>query len=35
MNEDRPTDINEARPTSVNHLIGQPGVKEQIVVALG
>jgi len=34
MNEDRPTDINEARPQSVSHLIGQPGVKEQILVAL-
>ncbi|MGE3406442.1 MAG: Holliday junction DNA helicase RuvB C-terminal domain-containing protein [Pirellulales bacterium] len=34
MNDERPTDINEARPSSVNHLIGQPGVKEQILVAL-
>ena len=34
MNEDRPTDINEARPQSVSHLIGQPSVKEQILVAL-
>ncbi|MGE3408666.1 MAG: AAA family ATPase [Pirellulales bacterium] len=34
MNEERPTDINEARPSSVNHLIGQPGVREQILVAL-
>ena len=34
MSEDRPTDINEARPTSVNHLIGQPSVREQILVAL-
>lgn len=34
MNEHRPTDINEARPSSVTHLIGQPGVKESIIVAL-
>lgn len=34
MNEGLPTDINEARPSSVNHLIGQPGVREQILVAL-
>jgi len=34
MNEQRPTDINEARPSSVTHLIGQPGVKESIIVAL-
>lgn len=34
MSEERPTDINEARPTSVNHLIGQPSVREQILVAL-
>jgi len=34
MNEERPTDINEARPSSVNHLIGQPGVREQMLVAL-
>ena len=34
MNDERPTDINEARPSSVNHLIGQPSVKEQILVAL-
>ena len=34
MNEEHPTDINEARPSSVNHLIGQPSVKEQILVAL-
>lgn len=34
MSDDRPTDINEARPSSVNHLIGQPSVKEQILVAL-
>jgi Holliday junction DNA helicase RuvB len=34
MNEIRPTDINDARPTSVNHLIGQPGVRDQIIVAL-
>jgi Holliday junction resolvasome RuvABC ATP-dependent DNA helicase subunit len=32
--EQRPVDINEARPSSVNHLIGQPSVREQIVVAL-
>jgi holliday junction DNA helicase RuvB len=34
MNDERPTDINEARPQSVSHLIGQPGVREQILVAL-
>jgi Holliday junction DNA helicase RuvB len=34
MSDERPTDINEARPSSVNHLIGQPGVREQILVAL-
>lgn len=34
MNNERPTDINEARPSSVNHLIGQSGVREQILVAL-
>ena len=34
MSDERPTDINEARPSSVNHLIGQPSVKEQIIVAL-
>lgn len=34
MNDQRPTDINEARPSSVTHLIGQASVKEQILVAL-
>ncbi len=34
MNEDRPIDINEARPSTVRHLIGQPSVVEQITVAL-
>jgi len=34
MSDQRSTDINEARPQSVSHLIGQPGVKEQIIVAL-
>lgn len=34
MNDQRPADINEARPSSVTHLIGQPGVKESIIVAL-
>ena len=34
MTHERQTDINEARPSSVNHLIGQPSVKEQILVAL-
>ena len=34
MNEERPTDINEAGPNSVRHLIGQPSVKQQILVAL-
>lgn len=31
---DRPADLNDARPTSVRHLIGQPSVIEQVVVAL-
>jgi Holliday junction DNA helicase RuvB len=31
---DRPADLNDARPTSVRHLIGQPSVTEQVVVAL-
>jgi hypothetical protein len=34
MSDQRPTDINEARPSSIRHLIGQPSVVEQIVVAL-
>ena len=34
MNDDRPLDINEARPSSISHLIGQPSVKDQITVAL-
>ena len=34
MNEERPTDLNEVRPQSVSHLIGQPSVKESIIVAL-
>src|ERR1700724_2453179 len=34
MNDQRPPDINEARPSSIRHLIGQPGVTEQITVAL-
>ena len=34
MNDERPTDINEARPSSVQHLIGQQSVKEQVLVAL-
>ena len=34
MNEERPTDINDARPSSVTQLIGQPSVREQILVAL-
>lgn len=34
MSNERPTDINEARPSSVTHLIGQPGVNESIIVAL-
>lgn len=34
MSEDKAFDINDTRPTSVRHLIGQPGVVEQIVVAL-
>lgn len=31
---DRPADLNDARPTSVRHLIGQSSVVEQVVVAL-
>lgn len=34
MSDDKAFDINDARPNSVRHLIGQPGVVEQIVVAL-
>lgn len=34
MTNENPTDINESKPSSVSHLIGQPSVKEQIVVAL-
>ena len=34
MNDERPTDINEARPSSIQHLIGQQSVKEQVLVAL-
>lgn len=34
MSDERPTDINEARPSSVQHLIGQQSVKEQVLVAL-
>ena len=34
MSEDKAFDINDAKPNSVRHLIGQPGVTEQIVVAL-
>ena len=34
MSEEKAFDINDARPTSVRHLIGQPSVVEQIVVAL-
>ncbi|HEY7328069.1 MAG TPA: AAA family ATPase [Gemmataceae bacterium] len=34
MSDDKAFDINDARPSSVRHLIGQPGVVEQIVVAL-
>jgi Holliday junction DNA helicase RuvB len=31
---EQPTDINESRPTSVRHLIGQKHVVEQVIVAL-
>jgi Holliday junction DNA helicase RuvB len=31
---ERPTDISEARPTSIRHLVGQKNVVEQVVVAL-
>jgi holliday junction DNA helicase RuvB len=34
MSDEKAFDINDARPTSVRHLIGQPGVVDQIVVAL-
>lgn len=34
MSDEKAADINDARPQSVRHLIGQPGVVEQIVVAL-
>lgn len=34
MNEERPIDMNEARPSSVRHLIAQQSVKDQILVAL-
>lgn len=34
MNEDRQTDINQARPTSIRHIIGQQAVVEQVTVAL-
>ena len=34
MSDERPTDINEARPSSVQPLIGQQSVKEQVLVAL-
>jgi Holliday junction DNA helicase RuvB len=34
MSDEKAFDINDARPNSVRHLIGQPGVVEQIVVAL-
>jgi len=34
MNENRPTEIRDAAPTSINHLIGQRSVVEQVAVAL-
>lgn len=34
MSDDKSLDINEARPSSIRHLIGQPSVAEQIMVAL-
>jgi holliday junction DNA helicase RuvB len=34
MSDEKALDINDARPSSVRHLIGQPGVVDQIVVAL-
>lgn len=34
MSNDKSLDINEARPSSIRHLIGQPSVAEQIMVAL-
>ena len=34
MNNEQATDINDSRPSSIRHLIGQPGVVDQITVAL-
>jgi Holliday junction DNA helicase RuvB len=34
MSEQRPTDINDMAPTSINHIVGQRGVVEQVKVAL-
>jgi holliday junction DNA helicase RuvB len=34
MSDDKAFDINDAKPNSVRHLIGQPGVVDQITVAL-
>ena len=31
---DQRTDINDSRPSSIRHLIGQPGVVDQITVRL-
>jgi len=34
MSEPRPTDLNDATPTSLSHMIGQRGVMAQVAVAL-
>jgi Holliday junction DNA helicase RuvB len=34
MNQDFPTDINDIRPSSIKHIIGQRAVVEQVTVAL-
>lgn len=34
MNENQPTEIRDAAPTSINHMIGQRSVIEQVAVAL-
>lgn len=32
--ENKPTEVNDVAPSSVNHIIGQPGVVEQVKVAI-
>lgn len=34
MSDERPTDINDSRPTSIHHIVGQRSVVEQVKVAL-